>query len=111
MRSVDASWPGTGARIHHSAGVWPLVVNDDTEVLGAEPLRRLELRAKGWPIGEAKVVIELEDLGTTTRVRIHEDATAGPGVLVPDLVRQPVLKWRNVETLRRLAFVAEGRAQ
>jgi uncharacterized protein YndB with AHSA1/START domain len=111
MRSVDASWPGTGARIHHSAGVWPLVVNDDTEVLGAEPLRRLELRAKGWPMGEAKVVIELEDLGSTTRVRIHEDATAGPGVLVPDLIRQPVLKWRNVETLRRLAFVVEGRTQ
>jgi len=111
MRSVDASWPGTGARIHHSAGVWPLVVNDDTEVLAAEPLRRLELRAKGWPMGEAKVVIELEDLGSTTRVRIHEDATAGPGVLVPDLILQPVLKWRNVETLRRLAFVVEGRAQ
>src|SRR3712207_2440032 len=111
MRAVDASWPDIGARIHHSAGVWPVVVNDDTEVLEAEPMRRLVLRAKGWPMGEAKVVIELEDLGSTTRVRIREDAVAGPGALVPSVVRQPVLKWRNVETLRRLSYVTEGRAQ
>jgi uncharacterized protein YndB with AHSA1/START domain len=111
MRAVDATWPEVGSRIHHSAGVWPVVVDDDTEVLQMEPLRRLELRAKGWPVGEADVVIELEDLGSTTRVRIHEDAVAGPGVLVPNVIRQPILKWRNVETLRRLSFVFEGRAQ
>jgi hypothetical protein len=110
MRAVEASWPEPGAKIHHSAGVWPLVVNDDSEVLECDPLRRLVLRAKGWPIGEAHVVIELEDLGTTTRVRIHEDAAAGPGALVPSVIRQPMLSWRNVETLRRLSYVVEGRA-
>jgi hypothetical protein len=56
------------------------------------------------------VVIELEDLGTTTRVSIHEDAAAGPGTLVPGVIRQPMLRWRNVETLRRLSYVVEGRA-
>lgn len=32
------------------------------------------------------------------------------GVLVPGLVRQPALMWRNSETLRRLRLLVEGRA-
>ena len=111
MRAVDDDWPAVGSRIHHSAGVWPWLVNDDTEVLAVQPLRKLELRAKGWPLGEAKVAIELADLGGRTRVTIREDAVAGPGSMVPSAVRQPLLKWRNTETLRRLAFVVEGRTR
>lgn len=110
MRAVDDTWPAEGSKIHHSAGVWPAVINDDTEVLGVEPLRRLVLRAKGWPFGTAQVVIELEDVGSQTRVRIAEDVAEGPGRLVPYPVRAPMIKARNVETLRRLAYVVEGRA-
>ena len=110
MRDVDPDWPAQGSRIHHSAGVWPVVVNDETRVESVEPQRRLRLRAKGWPLGEADVVIELEPAGAGTTVRIIEDAATGPGKLVPKVVRTPLLKWRNSETLRRLAFLAEGRA-
>lgn len=111
MRDVDATWPAPGSRLHHSAGVWPVMLNDETRVVTAEPLRRLELRAKGWPMGEADVVIEIEPAGDRTVVRIHEDAASGPGRLVPSVMRQPVLKWRNSETLRRLAFICEGRVE
>jgi uncharacterized protein YndB with AHSA1/START domain len=111
MRAVEEDWPAVGSRIHHSAGVWPVVVDDNTEVKEVEPLQRLRLRAKGWPLGEADVVIELEAVGTCTRVRITEDAAEGPGRLVPGVVRAPVLKWRNTETLNRLAYVVEGRAR
>jgi uncharacterized protein YndB with AHSA1/START domain len=111
MRDVESRWPEVGSKIHHSAGVWPLVVNDNTEVLEVEPQRRLRLRAKGWPLGEANVVIELEPVGARTRIRISEDAAEGPGRLVPGVVRGPMLKWRNTETLRRLGFVAEGRGE
>jgi uncharacterized protein YndB with AHSA1/START domain len=110
MREVDDSWPQVGARLHHSVGVWPAVIDDHTEVLEVEPLRRLALRARGWPMGEAKVVLELEELGTTTNVRIIEDAVAGPGALVPAAIRHPMIKVRNVEALRRLAHLVEGRA-
>lgn len=110
MRSVDAAWPAVGSRIHHSVGLWPLLVNDDTEVLDAEPPRRMRLRAKGWPVGEAEVVITLEAVGAGTRVVIAEDAVAGPGTLAPKPLRAPILKWRNTETLRRLGFLAEGGA-
>jgi uncharacterized protein YndB with AHSA1/START domain len=111
MRDVDARWPAQGTRLHHSAGVWPLIVNDETTVEAVEPLRRLQLRAKGWPLGEADVVIELEPAGEETVVRIREDAATGPGRMVPSVLRTPVMKWRNSETLRRLAFVCEGRVE
>jgi uncharacterized protein YndB with AHSA1/START domain len=111
MRAVEDEWPAVGSRIHHSAGVWPVVVNDNTEVIEAEPLKRMRLRAKGWPLGEADVVIELEAVGASTRVTITEDAAQGPGRLVPAVVRAPLLKWRNTETLNRLAYVVEGRAR
>ena len=111
MRDVDATWPAPGARLHHSAGVWPVVINDETRIEAVEPLRRMALRAKGWPLGEADVVIELEPAGDHTVVRIHEDAATGPGRMVPGLVRTPLMKWRNSETLRRLAFLCEGRVE
>jgi uncharacterized protein YndB with AHSA1/START domain len=110
MRGVDDGWPQVGTRIHHSAGVWPAVIDDETVVLSADPPKVIELRAKGWPMGEADVRLELEATGDRTRVRIHEDAVNGPARLLPGFLRGPLLKWRNTETLRRLAFVVEGRA-
>lgn len=111
MREVDDHWPAVGARLHHSVGTWPVVLDDDTEVLEVEPGRRLVLQARAWPTGEATVVIELSPEGTGTRVTMTEDATKGPGTLVPGVVRAPMLKWRNTEALRRLAHVVEGRAE
>jgi uncharacterized protein YndB with AHSA1/START domain len=109
MRDVDENWPEKGSRIHHSVGVWPLLINDHTEVLDVVPGRSISLRARAWPMGEAKVDIRLSDVGAQTEVVIEEDAIAGPGVLVPEPLKGLTLTWRNVETLRRLAFVAEGR--
>jgi hypothetical protein len=110
MRAVEDNWPEVGSRLHHSAGVWPLVINDDTEVLAASPRTMMKLRARGWPLGEAEVVITLTPVGAHTRVDIEEDAVSGPGAMLPKPLRDPMIKVRNVETLRRLAFVAEGRA-
>jgi uncharacterized protein YndB with AHSA1/START domain len=109
MRDVDESWPEVGSRLHHSVGVWPGLIDDNTEILESEPNRLIKLRAKGWPMGEAEVLIELEPADAATRVRIHEKPVNGPGVLVPKPFVDPMLKWRNVETLRRLAYVVEGR--
>jgi uncharacterized protein YndB with AHSA1/START domain len=109
MRAVDEDWPAPGAQLHHSAGVWPLVVDDTTEVLEATAAQSLVLRARGWPAGEAQVVIELAAEGTGTRLVIREDAVRGPGRLVPPPVRHPLIAIRNTEALRRLAALAEGR--
>ena len=40
---------------------------------------------------------------------IREDARKGPATLIPSPLRQPPLVWRNTETLRRLAYLAERR--
>jgi hypothetical protein len=109
MREVDENWPEVGSKLHHSVGTWPALLDDDTEVLDVDPLHLLELRARAWPFGEAQVRLHLTAQGAGTRVVIEEDAVAGPGVLVPKALRAPGLKWRNVETLRRLAYIAERR--
>ena len=109
MRDVDDTWPHEGARLHHSVGVWPLVINDTTHVLECHEREELRLRARSWPGGEAEVVIRLEEHPDGTTMSISEDAVSGPGVLVPKPARAPMLKWRNSETLRRFAFLAERR--
>jgi uncharacterized protein YndB with AHSA1/START domain len=109
MRAVDAAWPEVGAMIHHSVGVWPAVLDDNTEVLECDPGRVLRLRARGWPIGEAEVALRLSASGAGTLVEIDERAVSGPGALVPEPIKALSIKVRNVESLRRLAFLAEGR--
>lgn len=109
MRDVDSTWPQTGSKLHHSAGVWPAVVNDNTEVLESEPGRFLRLRARGWPFGEAEVKISLTPSGAETLVEIDETAVSGPGAMIPAPVEAVMVKWRNAETLRRLAFIVENR--
>jgi hypothetical protein len=109
MRSVEPDWPAVGAKLHHSSGVWPLLINDDTEVLSYDRPRSMLLQARGWPAGEARVEITVQPVPTGCMVGIEEDATSGPAQLIPKPVRQPLIDARNRESLRRLAFLAEGR--
>lgn len=109
MREVDDDWPAVGSKLHHSVGTWPALIDDNTEVLESRPLSMLRLRARGWPMGEANVVVRLTAAGPDTEVVIEEQAVRGPGAFLPDAVMDVPLAWRNVETLRRLAYVVEGR--
>ncbi|PUA80147.1 SRPBCC family protein [Nocardioides currus] len=110
MREVDDTWPAVGSKLHHSVGPWPLLIDDTTEVIASTPGRSLTLRARAWPIGEAEVTIRLDSLGAETEVHIEEEPLSGPGALIPPPVRGMSLRWRNTETLRRLAYIAEGKA-
>ena len=109
MRDVDPHWPAVGAKLHHSVGNWPLLLDDRTEVLDMEPGRSIRLKAHGWPAGAAEVIIDIEPVGANSRVHIREDAIEGPGVVLPKPLRQLAIGPRNREALRRLAFLAEGR--
>lgn len=110
MRAVDDRFPAPGAKLYHSAGVWPAVVNDETLVLDSEPPRRLRLQAKGWPAGEATIELRIEPQGQGSLLTILEDVTRGPSRFVPPFVRQPAIALRNTETLRRLAYMSERRS-
>ncbi len=111
MRDVEPDWPAVGSRIHHSVGVWPRLIDDNTEVLACEEEAALRLRARAWPLGEAEVLITLTPSDGQTEVSILEDASSGPGRFVPAVVREPGITWRNTETLRRLALLVEGRTK
>lgn len=111
MRAVSATWPQPGAKLHHSAGTWPALLDDETEVLECEPQRRLRLQAKGRPFGTAAVEITLAPVAAGTAITIAEDVATGPSKVVPKPVRQAAIVARNKETLRRLALVAEARTQ
>lgn len=109
MREVDDHWPAVGSELHHSVGTWPLLIDDSTQVLDATPGLMLKLEARAWPTGSAAVTIRLSPVGTETEVTIEEDALRGPARLVPKPARDLPLTWRNTETLRRLAYIAERR--
>lgn len=110
MREVDESWPSAGAKLHHSVGVWPALIDDSTTVEASDPPRRIVMKARGWPLGEARVTIDVKARGDGSVVRIQEEAVAGPATYVPTPVMDLLLRWRNAETLHRLAYLAEGMA-
>lgn len=110
VRGVDPEWPAEGARIHHSFGVWPTVLSDTTHVLSSSEPSELVLKARGWPVGEAKVVLTIiPGSDESCTVAMAEDAVSGPGTLLPRPLRQLAIGPRNVEALRRLAYIAEGK--
>jgi uncharacterized protein YndB with AHSA1/START domain len=110
MRDVSPAWPQKGSRLHHSFGVWPFVVDDSTSVLEFDPPHRIVLQARGWPIGEAHITIDVKPRGDDCVVRIQEVAAEGPGSFIPQPLLDLPLHVRNAETLRRLAHLAEGGA-
>ncbi|MCR2783019.1 MULTISPECIES: SRPBCC family protein [unclassified Microbacterium] len=108
MRAVSPQWPQQGAKLQHSVGAWPWLIDDSTEIVEWSPPHRVRLRAKAGPIGRAVVVIDVRERGEDTLVTMGEEPVAGPGRLVSQLIA-PLLRARNRESLRRLGFLAEGR--
>ncbi|MGA6164906.1 SRPBCC family protein [Amycolatopsis magusensis] len=112
IRDVDPGWPAPGTRIHHSVGAWPVHISDTTVVRESVPDRLIDLEAKLWLLGTARVRISLEPLSaSSTRVVMEEGAMSGPGRLMPDAVQAFLLRFRNTEALSRLADLAVGRAK
>ena len=110
MRDVDEGWPAVGTRLHHAVGAWPLQIRDSTVVLEMVPQRRLELRARVWPVGTALVSLDLEPVGGDTRVVMGEIAEAGPAAALPAALQALTIKPRNRECLSRLEDLAVHRA-
>lgn len=110
IREVDAGWPQEGTRIHHSVGPWPLLVHDSTSVHAVDPPRMVELDARLWPFGAARIRLELTEVDPgVTEVRMMERAVRGPARLLPEPAQALLLVPRNRESLRRLAAMAIGK--
>jgi hypothetical protein len=108
-------------------------VRDITQVEAMEPERALVLLARGRPLGEARVVIELSDLhpgsaggddsdrpewlGDSERnarclITMTEDAvSSGARIALPPALRRSLISARNRESLARLVALAERRTK
>jgi hypothetical protein len=109
MRDVSPEWPEAGAKIHHSLGIWPILLNDESEVVEWSPPTRMRIRAKAGPFGRAVVVLEVRPRPDGCVVRVGEEPVTGPARVIPAFFWAPFLRARNREILRRLAAIAEGR--
>lgn len=109
VRAVEAAWPALGSRLFHASGVWPVVTRDETVVTACTDGRRLELLARGRPMGEARVELELEPADDGCRVTMTEVPVSGPGRWLHTPVSEAMLVRRNDESLARLAATAERR--
>lgn len=107
IRAVDPGWPEAGTKIHHSVGVWPAVLSDQTASTGIHEGRELRLEARALPFGTASITLRLHPLATGCRIEMIEHALTPPMTLIPDSVQHVVVHPRNSEALRRLALLAE----
>ncbi|RZT07513.1 polyketide cyclase/dehydrase/lipid transport protein [Kribbella sp. VKM Ac-2569] len=110
IRDVDPPWPEPGGRIHHSVGAWPFLLDDTTTVLEYEPLQRLRLQLRAWPVGLGEVEFRATKTPTGCRLVMTEQATSGPVALLPGRLADLLLHPRNAEALHRLKLQAEKRS-
>lgn len=109
MMAVEPNWPQAGSRLYHATGVWPLTVRDHTVVEEVEADRLLALTARGRPLGEASIRLELEGDDDECVVTMHEVPAPGSARWMHTRPVDELLRMRNVESLRRLAGLAERR--
>jgi uncharacterized protein YndB with AHSA1/START domain len=110
IRDADPDWPAPGSKFHHTIGVGPFTVSDHTKSLDALPPRRLQIRAKGRPLGTARVTLEMTPRDGGTLVRMTETPDGPTAVLNLNPVVHVFTKTRNAESLMRLEELALRRA-
>lgn len=109
IRYVERTWPEPGSGFHHSVGVGPLATNDETRVVRRERPHLLELDARAWPAGAARVQLRITPAGNSSTVEITETPVRGPAKTLHNPLLDAAAHARNNVALVRLARVAEGR--
>jgi uncharacterized protein YndB with AHSA1/START domain len=110
IRDADAEWPAPGSKFHHTVGVGPFEVSDDTEALETRPPELLRMRTKGRPLGTATVTLEMVPSDGGTLVRMTETLDGPARLLNFNPLFWLVTKARNAESLMRLEELATRRA-
>ena len=109
VRGVDGQWPEVGAKFHHTVGVWPVHLQDNTSVLECSAPRRLVLQARLRPIGQVRIELDLRPSAQGTLVSILEIPISPAVARWATALIDPITYKRNTEALRRLAdVVTEG---
>jgi uncharacterized protein YndB with AHSA1/START domain len=109
IRAVEGRWPDRGSLFHHTVGVGPLNLEDNTKVLEVEPTRHLVLEGRARPLGRARIEFTLSRVGAGTTVALDEEAVSPTVARLLNPVLGPLVRARNNKTLERLARLAEAR--
>ena len=107
VQAVDAHWPEVGASLRYGIGGWPLIMPGAARVTECVPGLALALHGD-TPFGGIDVRVLVEPAPSGCTLVMAEDAVSGPAHLVPGPLRAAAIGARNVETLRRLALLAEA---
>ncbi|MCU1426153.1 MAG: Polyketide cyclase/dehydrase [Actinomycetia bacterium] len=112
IRDHDRRWPKPGSRFHHTVGVGPLTVKDNSKVLELERDKRLVLEARVRPFGTATVDLRLKPVrrGKATKVTMREEARGGRLRRTWNPVFDAATHARNAVALRRLKRMVEARS-
>ena len=111
MRAVDPHWPAPGSTIHHTIGIWPFVLNDETVVESCTPQEELVLLAKGRPFAAARITLRLFDTPNGSGIEMAEVPIGGPLNWVPRRLALAAAYPRNRECTQRLVALAERREE
>ncbi|WP_328997349.1 hypothetical protein OHA18_23115 [Kribbella sp. NBC_00709] len=76
-----------------------------------EPGHRLVIEVRAWPAGAGRVEFVATARPDGCLLVMREQAVEGPANLLPRATVDRILQWRSTETLRRLAYLAELRAE
>lgn len=110
IRDVEGRWPKPGSKFHHTLGMGPLTLQDNTKSLCVDDGRSLALEARARPLGRARVHFMLSPGSGGTKVTIEETLVSPPFMRTLNPLFAPLIRRRNAQTLRRLANVVRTSA-
>lgn len=110
VTGFDGEWPAPGATFSHVQGQGPFKLSDTTTVVEAHPPHKLVLDVRARPVVAGPVTVVLAPEGEGTLIKLTEVAERGLAGFVPNLLTDPLLSFRNADSLRRLAAMAWARA-
>jgi uncharacterized protein YndB with AHSA1/START domain len=107
VRSVTEGWPAVDAAIHHSVGIGPLELRDETRVEEVDPPKRIVLIARARPFAEARIEMTITPNGAGSTISMREAPVAGAAKRLYSRVADVLLHVRNAESLRRLSRLVD----
>lgn len=107
-RHAKGRWPNKGAVFHHTQGIGPLGLRDNTEVIESRRPSRLVLEVRIRPFVVGRVELRLDPHGDGTWVTMSEHQFGGLVGRLAGPLAEPLLLARNLESLRRLRRMAES---
>lgn len=109
VRDVDADWPAEGSSFHHQLARSSGGAKDKTTIIDIERPRQITLKAYARPLGAVEVKIRVEQVDSASLVVIDESPAKDSKLRQIKRLLDVFIYLRNIDSLRRLARIAEDR--